>query len=816
MPRRKQTTGKNPPGTNRRTARLDLTGGIEIVPDDDEDAKTRDPLARLREDPYGRWPAGEEPIREVDVVAVLGDTSLMYSHRTTRVEIPAGVLPAPGELRDDEPSPTKDLLLRGRWNATWRGTRVSELSLDCFSESLNFVPRFVFQPDHQADLLSVYVASFPGLWGLEIFAEDFTALDRRDEVMGHMVSAKDVRLAMQIASRFPGVCPHMGWMEYEMARSTEITDAAAKEMFDELNVTASLEGEAAPGARLAAQPALIRAYAAMQAEEPDKPPTLFIEPICATLDTNTLIGAHGLSGLSDATLLRVPVDIASAVASNVTFSDAITAIRQADTDRLPLWLDFTDDDGTPFHLPRAGGPDQPLYGVLVEDYDEEGPEAQGRVIVPFGRAASCEDEPIPLCALGIGSDDDWRYPIPGNQIGLMTAHRGGVAVRHIRGYEWDLASVAPPITEVELNRELAGYVTRSTEWILARVGALLGAMDSGALTYEKVIGTERTFNLVRAPAQPKGARSAVSIDSWTLVRRLRELGSVGRVATAVDADIAAVREALDRIGVDPDQVRRDEVIFRFRRVGTVEAVMAAFPVHRGDIERFLTEAGIDWQQTPVPHDVTDPQVLDAISSYREYGTLEDAGTSIGVSGETIRRRLAAAGLKPEQILTDARRRTLDETVATWRAAGGSLAGAARELNLDPRTVKERLHEAGVATSTAPAAENEQEAQRLLELTGSVRMVAALMGAPLSTVRRWVTGPDEAVARPQGRPRVSQEALDQVEIAFAEHASVRAAARAIGMSPGGFSHRLKLARARHTTAAEEPQLSHEERSRNGKR
>lgn len=196
----------------------------------------------------------------------------------------------------------------------------------------------------------------------------------------------------------------------------------------------------------------------------------------------------------------------------------------------------------------------------------------------------------------------------------------------------------------------------------------------------------------------------------------------------------------------------------------------------------------------MPHDVTDPEVLAAINAYREVGTLDGAGERLGVSSETVRRRLHRAGLNTLDIVTDTRRKAAKDAVNAWKAERRSLAGAARRLGLDPRTVKERLLEAGISPGAANTRdERAVEAKQLNEIVDSPRQVAALMGVSVSTARRYLG--DGQATRGPGRPRVSDDALDRVELALAVQGSVRAAAQALGMSVGGLSYRLKLARAR---------------------
>lgn len=222
--------------------------------------------------------------------------------------------------------------------------------------------------------------------------------------------------------------------------------------------------------------------------------------------------------------------------------------------------------------------------------------------------------------------------------------------------------------------------------------------------------------------------------------------------------------------------------------------MGELHLFRDEVERFLREAGIDLVDTPVPHDVTDPKVLEAITAYKEEGTLEGAGSRLGVSGETIRRRLGQAGLSTDQIATELRRQAIAEAVEAWERAGRNLAGAARQLGVDPRTIKGRLMQGGVTIGAGSTdRERAAEARQLHEIVGSARAVGALMGLSVSTVRRHLA--DEDNGRPRGRRRISDEALNQAELAYQEHGSIRAAARAIGISPGGFAYRLNQARER---------------------
>jgi len=767
---------------------LDESGGLT--------SWLRGPIAA---DPWRRWPAGHEPIREMEILHVSGDDSSTLLLRSAAVTVEPGVLPPTRYNPDEDRYDHWDLRFRGRWNAVWRGSRLAELSLDCFSEEWPEVIRLVFEPDEPVELLAAYNASFPGLNGLTIKAKDMEAVNRRGQIMGHQVSVRDPRLAIQIAARCPGVCEHTAWLEREIYRPTELTSEKAIEFMTEMNEAISaLASEPAPGAHRAMELTALQGIAAMHGGESESAPVPFLEPVGATLDTYTMIGAPGLGDLATADLVRVPPGIVDAMAANVTFPDAITAIRVASSARLPLWLDFTNDAGEPQWRRHPSGPEQPLYGVLITDYDDEDADAPGvRVVVPVGRRAGLIERPVPLCALAVGPDDRWRYPLAENQIGLLTAHRGGVAVRHVRGYRHDLTGIDPAITPAEIRTEIAGYVARTTEWILARAGAVLSGLEDGVLLLQREADGIRSYGLARAPISKRTARGTRALDSGALVSRLRALGSLRRVAEVEDADVIAVREALVKAGVDPDQVRRDEVIQRFQRSGSVAVVVGELHIHRGDVERFLLEAGIDPLETPVPHDVTDTDVLAAIRAYREEGTLDGAGDRLDVSGETIRRRLARAGLGTDDVPTESRRRAAQDAVEAWKAADHSLAGAARGLGIDPRTVKDRLRQAGVPPAAMSTRhERATEARQLHKIAGSAQTVAALMGISAASVRRYLNEPDNRAAnRRGGRPRLSDGQLDQVQLAYAEHGTIRAAARSLGMSPGGFSHRLTLARAR---------------------
>ena len=549
----------------------------------------------------------------------------------------------------------------------------------------------------------------------------------------------------------------------------------------------------------------LKALTTVLVDETEPPPSIN-DPFAASLDTYTLIATSGLVELIDADLLRVDRRLVGQLAAHVTFPDAVAAIRRSDPDRLPLWIDFTDEQGEPMRRRQAAGIEQPLYGALIDYEDSEEYGKPFHTVVLIGRTSGLIEEPLPLCVLGIGPDDRWRFPMADNQISVLAAHSGGVAVRHIRA-SWEYHGIEPPITDHELSHELSRLMQRMTEWALARVGAVLSALDDGLLLTELRPDATATYDLVRAPAGPAAVRSSRPADAMTIARRLRELGSLHRVSERIGVDVPDAYRALELAGIDPDQVLRDEVLLRWRRTASIEAVIAGTHLHRDLVERYLLEAGLDPTDTPIPHDVTDPDVLAAVAAYRQAGTLDAAGEQLGISGETVRRRIARAGLSTDEIETEADRRSEMETVDAWERAGRSLAGAARELGVDPRTVKERLRRAEVPLDAVQDT-NGHRRQEILALhaqVGSRQAVAALLGVSLRTVKDALDeqeGPADAGATDPsspaaavGRPRVSDTELRRAAAALAEHGSVRAAARALGMSTGGMAYRLRQARER---------------------
>jgi len=180
-------------------------------------------------DPWHRWPAGSEPIREIGVRSVDGDASPNYLLRWAVIEIEPGVLPS---TRFDRGGESWDLQFIGRWNATWTGNRLTDLSLDCFSEEWPEVVRIVLDPADPIDLLAAYNGSYPGMWSLKLVAEDNPTENARGEIYGHDVSARDPRLAPRIAARYPGIALHTDYFEYEAAHDTEITSEKGLEIKD--------------------------------------------------------------------------------------------------------------------------------------------------------------------------------------------------------------------------------------------------------------------------------------------------------------------------------------------------------------------------------------------------------------------------------------------------------------------------------------------------------------------------------------------------------------------------------------------------------
>lgn len=753
----------------------------------------------ISSDPWGRWKPGEEPIREVEIAHVVANDSDTLMIRMPRVDIVPGVIPDPRIELDLTKGWENNWQLRfaGRWNAKWRGNKLADLSLDLFAEELDEVLRLQFLVDEPVDVLLACNAAFVGLETMTLCNEGTPARNARDQPLGHRVLCRDPLLAMQIAARCYGISPHFELFQAELWNPTEITSKRGIKAYDELAAVArSVKGEPVPGLQCTVgNDTTLRAIAAMLGEDADGSGLLFKEPIAATLDIYTLIGAMGLGFIEDDTrLVRVPDSLAQSLGSNVTFADAISAIRRIDPAGLPLWLDFTSDDGQPAERRHSSGLAQPLYGALVvyEDDPQEG--GPFHAIVPIGRTENLDPSPLATGVLAVGRDDHWRWPMPEDRIGAITAHRGGVAVRNIT-YKNELHGLESKITTEWVRREIAGHFASTSEWVLARIGAILTGLDDGLLCLNPTPGSQRTFDLELAPtASPRTRQAVGDLDPWDLARRLRRVGSVRQVADQLDAEIPAIRATMEAVGIDPDQVRRDEVLKRYRATGSIEAI--GLPILRADVERFLRDAGVDPHDTPVPHDVTDPETLEAIAAYRKAGTLEAAGKEIGISGESVRRRITGARLRIEDIETDADLRRREEAIAAFHEANNSLAGAARLLGIDPRTVRDRLVQAGIdpkINTPSTEAVSPEEMADLYTLVGSIRQVAMLTGASIEEVRQAIGTSDGTQRR--GR-QISDDALDQAEMAYGEHGSMRAAARALGLSAGTFQYRLKKAQARH--------------------
>ncbi len=764
--------------------------------------------APVREDPWGRWQAGEEPMRELEIVAIDADASGTSIVRNTSIEIKPGVIPDPDHNYEDDGA-YFDLRFVSRWNATWRGARLVALSLDMFSQDWPEVLRLTFDPSHQVDLLCAYHASYPGITGIYLCNHGTPVLTARGDPLGHQVACRDPRLALRIGARYPGVATHAAFLQSDLWHPREPESEEGRALIAGLREAAQwVAGEPVLGARATMQDERLQSLARVLANEFEPPPAL-TDPLAASLDSFSLIATGGLQKLAGADLVRANRQILDGLAAHVTYADAVEAIRRSDPDRLPLWIDFTDSAGEPQRRRQGAGIEQPLYGALVSaEREEEAGSFYAVVIV--GRACGLEAEALPLCALGIGPDDEWRYPIPEHQISLLTAHSGGVVVRHV-SVDFHYDGVQPSISERELDYELSRTVQRTSEWVLARIGAVLTALDDGLVLLQRADG-EHTYDLVRAPTSTTGTRPVPLPDPMTIAARLRELGSLHRVAQKDSIDPTAAYEALELAGVDPDQVLRDEALLRWRRTGSVEAVVAATHLQRDLVERYLLQAGIDASDTPIPHDVTDPNVLAAITAYRQTGGLDAAGEHLGVSSETVRRRIAQAGLAVEEIETDAQRRVTEETLEAWERAGHSLVGAARDLHVDPRTIKQRLHRAGIGSITPgrQTQQRKQEAQALHAQLGSLPATAAVMGLSTQTVRRLLSSSkivavthNPSPARANGG-RVSQGQLNRALAAYQEHGSVRAAARAVGLSTGGMAYRLKLARAHVDDEAQDSQ------------
>jgi hypothetical protein len=106
------------------------------------------------------------------------------------------------------------------------------------------------------------------------------------------------------------------------------------------------------------------------------------------------------------------------------------------------------------------------------------------------------------------------------------------------------------------------------------VGAVLGAIEDQVLHLKRLPEGQRSFELVRSSASSARPRRGAVLEPAGLVANLRRLGSLHRVAEFEETEIAAVRETLDKAGIDPDQVRRDEVLLRYRRSPSIETIVS--------------------------------------------------------------------------------------------------------------------------------------------------------------------------------------------------------------------------------------------------
>lgn len=744
-----------------------------------------------RSDPWDRWPAGQEPKREVNLLWTDEETAVpMIPSATLHVE--GGILPLP--RYDQATEDFSNLRMFGRWNAIWKGSILSHLSLDCFSTELPEVVSIEFDPADPDHLLAAYVGSFPGMWGIHLVADDFTAKWPRGSHAAHEVTARDPRLASQIATRYPGICPHSFFFEYEMAFPST---GDGEDFLDAVNWLDGFlgvgEGEPMPGfAELQNSRDSMSGILAIVHGEADTPDFPMFEPTCATFDTYQAIAIAGLSGFEDVTMISAQSEITDDLAANVAFPDAIDAIRSFDSDRLPLWLDFSDESGDSAWQTHAAGIDQPLYGVAIIERDDEPGEGPFRAAIPVGRRVGGYEEAVPLCGLAIGPDDSWRFPVPEGKIGALTAHSGGVTVREIPYPEF--LTPAPEIDREMIRREIAGHMAHCTEWILARVGAILNALEAGHLVLEKKKTGKRSYDLARNQYRKQPPAEPLRGDGERLVDLLREHGSIVRVSQVLNASAIDVRQSLESDGVNPDRVLDDEIMVRYRRFGTVDAVVRGLRLHRGRVEACLRERGIAVEATPVPHDVTDPILLEAISAYDLEGTLADAGARLGVSAETVRRRMLAAGVRPDPFRTGSVRKVDGQAKETWQSEGRSIPSAAKKIGVDPRTLKRRLIRAGVSDREIMlGSDSSSQTKELLDQLGSIRAVAAITGLSQATVRRHISNANRELS--PGRPQLTNKLLDQSVVAYEEHGSIRAAATALGVSPSGFAHRLRTAHAR---------------------
>jgi hypothetical protein len=285
------------------------------------------------------------------------------------------------------------------------------------------------------------------MWSVKLVAEDNPTENARGEIYGHDVSARDPRLALRIAARYPGISLHTDYFEYEYANDTEITSENGLEIKEALEKSIGASAsEPMPGlAATMGETGAMMGIAAITGQDAKPPPVPFVEPVSASLDSYTAIGTCALDRLHEATLIRAPAEILASLAVHLTFPDAISAIRRTDPDRLPIWLDFTSIDGDPERRSYPAGLAQPLYGVLIDHEEDESEGGPFHAVIPIGRNVGLREEATALCALAVGPDDGWRFPVPEGVISLITAHRGGVAVRHANTKHTSIG-ITPEIT----------------------------------------------------------------------------------------------------------------------------------------------------------------------------------------------------------------------------------------------------------------------------------------------------------------------------------------------------------------------------------
>ena len=141
-----------------------------------------------------------------------------------------------------------------------------------------------------------------------------------------------------------------------------------------------------------------------------------------------------------------------------------------------------------------------------------------------------------------------------------------------------------------------------------------------------------------------------------------------------------------------------------------------------------------------------------------------------------------------------------QTIDAWNAAGRNLAATARALGIDPRTVRDRLIRHGIPERSIGRA-------HAADAASCANSCSARLPAPPSPPHRRASPPVRRTLAPTARPArgaasASPRRPRPGARAYAEHGSVRAAARALGISPGSFQYRLRRAQAR-TRPGREP-------------